>query len=157
MAYPLISLHPAASPIACLLFALALTAVPGVQAADAAAATKTGQAAPISLSKTETAPPLTLVVNRSSILRLEVPATRISVANPAVADITPINSREIYVLGKSIGSTNLIIWNKSGVATMMDVKVTAEPAPATSAPAVEEKDTVEVIKGLNRSEVEFNK
>jgi pilus assembly protein CpaC len=145
--------NTAASPAACMAFALALAAGSQVQAADTA--TKGGEAAPITSSTTVTAPALTVVINKSTILRLEVPATRISVANPAVADITPINSREIYVLGKSIGSTNLIIWNKAGVATMMDVHVTAEPVSATPAPAPEEKDSVEVIKGLNKSKMEF--
>jgi len=138
------------------LLMLALAASTQVQAADdATAATKRAEAAPIASSTTVMGPPLSVVVNKSTILRLEAPATRISVANPAVADITPINSREIYVLGKSIGSTNLIIWNKAGVATMMDVRVTPEPVPHTPAPAPEERDSVEVIKGLNKSKMEF--
>jgi len=121
-----------------------------------ARASETGQQdVPVVSTATVTAPPLSLVVNKSTILRLDVPATRISVGNPAIADITPINSREIIVLGKAIGTTNLIIWNKSGGATMMDVKVTPEPVPATPTPAPEQKDSVEVIKGLNKSKMEF--
>ena len=118
-------------------------------------ASKAAEPASVASTTTVAGPPLTLIVNKSTILRLETPATRISVANPAVADITPINNREIYVLGKSIGNTNLIIWDKSGKATMMDVKVTAEPVPAAPTPTPEEKDSVEVIKGLNKSKMEF--
>jgi pilus assembly protein CpaC len=125
------------------------------QAAGIVVATPPEQTAPVVSSKTETSPPLTLVVNKSTILRLELPATRISVGNPAVADITPINSREIIVLGKAIGTTNLIIWNKSGTTTMMDVNVTPEPVIAAPPPTPEQKDSVEVIKGLNRSKIEF--
>ena len=106
-------------------------------------------------SATEIAPPLSVVVNKSTILRLEIPATRISVANPAVADITPINPREIYVLGKSIGNTNLIVWNKNGTATMMDIKVVPEPVPVAPAAVAPKRDSVEVIKGLSKSEMEF--
>lgn len=142
-------------PAACSVFALALAAGAQAQAMDVAAATKSEPASPIASSITRTAPPLSVVVNKSTILRLEVPAMRVSVANPAVADITPINSREIYVLGKALGITNLIIWDKAGVATMMDVKVLAEPVPATPTPAPEAKDSVEVIKGLNKSKMEF--
>lgn len=154
MEYASATLKSAVSlPAACLVFVLNLAAGIQVQAADTA--TKGEEAEPIASSATVMAPPLSVVVNKSTILRLEVPATRISVANPNVADITPINSREIYVLGKSIGNTNLIIWNKSGAATMMDLKVTPEPVPATPKPTPEEKDSVEVIKGLNKSKVEF--
>jgi pilus assembly protein CpaC len=123
-------------------------------AAGPAVASPPEQAAPTISSKTEIAPPMTLVVNKSTILRLEAPATRISVGNPGVADITPINSREIIVLGKTIGTTNLILWNKSGTTTMMDVNVTPEPVVAPP-PVTENKDAVEVIKGLNRSKIEF--
>lgn len=99
--------------------------------------------------------PLSVVVNKSFILRLEVPAVRIAVGNPAVADITPINSREIVVLGKSIGTTNIIVWDKSGAATMRDVSVAPEPPTPAPAPVPEERDSVEVIKGLNKSKLEF--
>lgn len=117
-------------------------------------AVKSEQAQVIS-SVTETAPPLSVVVNKSTILRLDVPAARISVANPAVADITPINPREIYVLGKTIGNTNLIVWNKNGTAMMMDIKVTPEPFIAAPSPTPAKKDSIEVIKGLSKTEMEF--
>jgi pilus assembly protein CpaC len=144
--------HSARSPAVTLLLAAALAASVQTRAADATPAAATEQAVS-SASLTVSGPPLALVVNKSTILRLAVPATRISIANPAVADITPINSREIYVLGKAVGSTNLIIWDKSGNATMMDVKVMPEPVPP--APASEDKDSVEVIKGLNKSKMDF--
>lgn len=135
--------RPAAAVLAALL--LALAAVGGrAHAAEPAAA-----------PRTETAAPLTLVVNKSAILRLEVAALRISVGNPAVADITPINSREIILLGKSVGTTNLIVWDKAGVATVRDIVVTPEPPPPPTPAAPEKRDSVEVIKGLNKSTLEF--
>lgn len=138
---------------ALLLAAVAPVSLP-VHAAGPAPA-KPEAAAAAAASRTETGQPITLVVNKASILRLEVPAVRISVGNPAVADITPVNSREIIVLGKSIGSTNLIVWDKSGVATMIDVFVTPEPVTPAPKPAPETRDSVEVIKGLNKSKMEF--
>lgn len=136
-----------------LLLGLAAAAGVPAQAANPAAA-KPEPAAPAA-ARTETGQPLTLAVNKASILRLEVPAVRISVGNPAVADITPVSSREIIVLGKAIGTTNLIVWDKSGVATMMDVTVTPEPIPPAPRPAPEVRDSVEVIKGLNKSTMDF--
>jgi pilus assembly protein CpaC len=83
-------------------------------------AVKNGQVASAS---TEIAPPINLVIGKSTILRLPAPAARISVGNPVVADINLINPREAYLLGKEIGSTNLIIWGRDGVATVIDVTV----------------------------------
>jgi pilus assembly protein CpaC len=83
-------------------------------------AVKNGQVASAS---TEIAPPINLVIGKSTILRLPAPAARISVGNPVVADINLISPREAYLLGKEIGSTNLIIWGRDGVATVIDVTV----------------------------------
>jgi pilus assembly protein CpaC len=141
--------------LAGILLAGVLSTAGQALAADAVAAKAEPQAQVATSSTTETAPPLSVVVNKSTILRLDVAATRISVANPAVADITPINPREIYVLGKSVGSTNLIVWNKNGAAVMMDIKVTPEPIVATPVPAPADRESVEVIKGLNKSLMEF--
>lgn len=51
---------------------------------------------------------------KSALLRLPAPITRISVGNPDVADVTLISPGEIYVLGKSIGTTNVILWTRGG-------------------------------------------
>jgi pilus assembly protein CpaC len=50
------------------------------------------------------------------------------VGNPVVADINLINPREAYLLGKEIGSTNLIIWGRDGTATVIDVTVNIDAA-----------------------------
>ncbi len=134
----------------------ALAAAMLFMAGQAQAADKPGKVEkvdPLASYSTEVLPPLTLLVNKSTILRLETPAARVAVGNPAVADITPINPKEIYVLGKAAGATNLIIWSKGGVASMMDVKVIPEPVVAQPLP--EAKDTVEVIKGLDKSQLQF--
>ncbi|SEA44571.1 type II and III secretion system protein family protein [Nitrosospira multiformis] len=51
---------------------------------------------------------------KSALLRLPAPVTRISIGNPDVADVTLISPGEIYVLGKSIGTTNVILWTRGG-------------------------------------------
>ncbi|MBN9133107.1 MAG: type II and III secretion system protein family protein [Nitrosospira multiformis] len=53
---------------------------------------------------------------KSALLRLPAAVTRISVGNPDVADVTLISPSEIYVLGKSIGTTNVILWTRGGQA-----------------------------------------
>jgi pilus assembly protein CpaC len=73
-------------------------------------------------------PDLHLTVSKSTLLRLPEPIDRISVANPAIADVTVITAREIYLLGKDLGSTNVIVWTKGGGATLIDVTVSADPS-----------------------------
>lgn len=68
-------------------------------------------------------PTLNLVTGKSTLLRLGAPVDRISVGNPVVADVTVIGSRELYVLGKAFGSTNVILWRKNGPTSVLNVVV----------------------------------
>jgi pilus assembly protein CpaC len=94
----------------------------GVQAAPA----KQTEKAPAVDTVIEYAPSINVTVGKSMLVKLPVPAARISVANPAVADIRLINSREVYLLGKTVGATNLTLWSKSGRSTLVDVAVGAD-------------------------------
>lgn len=68
-------------------------------------------------------PTMTLVAGKSTLLRLDAPIDRISLGNPGVADVTIISPRELYLLGKTFGSTNVILWRKGGQTTVIDVAV----------------------------------
>jgi pilus assembly protein CpaC len=70
--------------------------------------------------------PLSLSVGKSTILPAEGILTRVSVANPDVIDVTVIRSRELYVLGKKTGTTNIFLWNNAGQMTIRDVVVGAD-------------------------------
>ncbi len=74
-------------------------------------------------------PALSLLLGKSTLLRLPDPIDRISVGNPVVADVTPISQREIYLIGKALGATNVIIWSRGGPATVIDVTVDADLTP----------------------------
>jgi len=54
-----------------------------------------------------------LKVGRSKVLRTPFALTRISVADPEVADIILISEREIYVNALAPGVTNISMWGKS--------------------------------------------
>lgn len=69
-----------------------------------------------------------LVIGKSTLLRLQAPVERISVGNPMVADVTLISPVELYLLGKTFGSTNLILWTRGGGATIVDVAVNLDSA-----------------------------
>lgn len=75
---------------------------------------------------TEIGPAMELVVGKSTLVRLPAPIERISVGNPAVADVTLISARELYLLGKTFGSTNVIMWQRNGPTTIIDVSVSAD-------------------------------
>jgi pilus assembly protein CpaC len=68
-----------------------------------------------------------LLVGKSTLLRLPEAIERVSVGNPAVADVTVISRNELYLLGKDLGSTNVIVWSKGGQATVIDISVSGEP------------------------------
>ena len=49
---------------------------------------------------------------KSRIVSLNAPASRISVGNPDIADIVIVQSSQLYVLGKDLGTTNILLWDR---------------------------------------------
>ena len=72
------------------------------------------------------APALRLTAGKSMLLQLSENAERLSVGNPDVADVVLINPREIYLLGKKSGHTNLLVWTAQGSTTLRDISVGAD-------------------------------
>jgi pilus assembly protein CpaC len=91
---------------------------PTTQATHALAATEE-----LASELTTLGPVMDLVIGKSTLMRTPSPVTRISLGNPNVADVTLISPTELYLLGKSYGSTNLIVWRKGAGATAIDVNV----------------------------------
>jgi pilus assembly protein CpaC len=75
---------------------------------------------------TEIGPTMSLSIGKSTLVRLPESIDRISVGNPSVADVTLISARELYLLGKTFGSTNVIMWRKNGATTIIDVDVSLD-------------------------------
>jgi pilus assembly protein CpaC len=50
---------------------------------------------------------------KSMVLDLPAPAARVSIGNPDVADILILRANQVYVLGKDLGTTNVILWDNS--------------------------------------------
>ncbi|RKY39303.1 MAG: hypothetical protein DRP75_02515, partial [Candidatus Omnitrophota bacterium] len=65
--------------------------------------------------------PIKLFVNQSKVL--DKKATRVAIGNPEIADVRVISDKEIMLLGKSAGKTNLIIWDKFGGREVFAVEV----------------------------------
>ncbi len=55
---------------------------------------------------------LTVPLYKSRIVALRAPATRVSVGNPDVADLIILQSTQLYVLGKDLGTTNVLLWDR---------------------------------------------
>jgi len=78
--------------------------------------------------RTEMAPAMQLAEGKSSIVRLQHPAARVAVGDARVADVILLNPREVYMLGRSVGTTNLIVWQKTGDTVIADLTVSADTA-----------------------------
>ena len=54
---------------------------------------------------------LAVPLYKSRIIGLNAPAARVSVGNPDIADILILQSTQLYVLGKDLGTTNVLLWD----------------------------------------------
>ena len=55
---------------------------------------------------------LSVPIFKSRVVQLDAPAARVSVGNPDVADILILRATQLYVLGKSLGTTNVLLWDR---------------------------------------------
>jgi len=70
---------------------------------------------------------LTLVVGKSQVIETLVPITRASIANPDVADTVVLTPKQLYVVGKKVGATNLTLWDEKGrVLTIYNMEITPD-------------------------------
>jgi len=68
------------------------------------------QALPRASATSETA--LIVPLYKSRIVGLVAPAARVSVGNPDIADLIILQSTQLYVLGKDLGTTNVLLWDR---------------------------------------------
>ena len=62
---------------------------------------------------------------KSRIIGLNAPAARVSVGNPDVADILILRTTQLYVLGKDLGTTNVLLWDRDDILIgTLNVEVT---------------------------------
>ncbi|WP_163846590.1 type II and III secretion system protein family protein [Pseudooceanicola aestuarii] len=70
---------------------------------------------------------LAVSMNRAVVVESDVPFAELSIANPAIADISSLSDQTIYVLGKSPGTTTLTLLDATGrLITNVDVVVSAD-------------------------------
>jgi pilus assembly protein CpaC len=67
---------------------------------------------------------ITVPRNKSASFRLDLPATKIVVAQPETAQIVATTDRTFYVRGKALGATNLLVYGAAGqLQEVVDVRV----------------------------------
>ena len=69
---------------------------------------------------------IALSAGKWGVMSVEDPLLRISVGDPNVVDVTLVRSRELYLIGKKVGSTNIFLWSKKGNLAVIDVDVGAD-------------------------------
>lgn len=68
-------------------------------------------------------PKVQLTAGKSTVMTTEFDVTRIAVTNPAVADATVVQPREILVDAKAPGTISLIVWGAAGKREQFDLVV----------------------------------
>jgi pilus assembly protein CpaC len=55
---------------------------------------------------------LTVPLYKSRVVEVPQPVKRVSIGNPDIADVLILKSNELYILGKDLGSTNVLLWDR---------------------------------------------
>jgi pilus assembly protein CpaC len=77
-------------------------------------------------------PTITVTINKSMVFRLAERAKRVSVSQPAVADVLVVAPSQLLINGKAIGTTTLIIFDEKGDVTNYDLVVAPDIAALRS-------------------------
>jgi len=77
----------------------------------------------------ENAQQIALKAGQAVTVSLPESVHRIALADPTVADVSLVSARELYVLGKRSGKTNLLIWTATQKTQSMDVEVAFDLQP----------------------------
>ena len=73
-------------------------------------------------------PTITVTINKSMVFRLAEKAKRVSVSQPAVADVLVVAPSQLLINGKAIGTTSLIVFDEKGDVTNYDLVVAPDIA-----------------------------
>ncbi len=68
---------------------------------------------------------LQVALFKSQVLQLRTPAKKVSIGNPEIADILILRAQQLYVVGKALGNTNVVLWDDADrVITTINIEVT---------------------------------
>ena len=88
------------------------------------AAPATAQISTVSVADGIHAGEIAVPVNKSQVIRSDRPFARALIGNPEIADVLPLSSSSLYVLGKKAGTTSLTLYDRgSNLIAVVDVVV----------------------------------
>lgn len=68
---------------------------------------------------------ITVPIFKSRVVTVSTPPKRVSIGNPDIADVLILGSDELYILGKDLGATNVLLWDRDGkLISSLSVAVT---------------------------------
>ncbi len=62
----------------------------------------------------------------SELVQTTFPFKRVTIADPKIADVIVLSPRNLYVYGKDVGYTSVILWQENVGKTLLDVTVTLD-------------------------------
>jgi pilus assembly protein CpaC len=71
----------------------------------------------------QTAPTISVTVNKSMVFRLAERAKRVTVSQPQVADVIVVAPSQLLINGKAVGTTSLIVFDEKGEVANYDLIV----------------------------------
>ncbi|WP_290653172.1 type II and III secretion system protein family protein [Aquisalimonas sp.] len=84
-----------------------------------------GAPATVSIPQDGTTRTIEVAAGKSRVLQFPRPVKVVSVGDTDVADVLVMRARQIYVLGKSLGTTNVVLWDESNeIEGVLNVEVT---------------------------------
>jgi Flp pilus assembly secretin CpaC len=98
-----------------------------------------------------------LGADRAVVLDIKDRATKVAIANPAIADVQVITPSQLLVIGRGVGVTSLVVFQTGGVKEF-DVVVHAAPVGVVAAqPLVGPPHAVQVQRGDRFTEHFFSR
>jgi pilus assembly protein CpaC len=74
---------------------------------------------------------------KSMFLKAGYSVKRVAVGSPEILDVVVLNSTELQLVAKAVGTTNVLVWDPSGrLQAAIDVHVSSAPLKLTSSTAV---------------------
>jgi len=73
-------------------------------------------------------PSIQVTVNQSVVFRLTQKAKRVSVTQPAIAEVVVVTPNQLLINGKGVGTTSFVVWDEQDEATKFDLIVVPNAA-----------------------------
>ncbi|WP_126283613.1 type II and III secretion system protein family protein [Burkholderia stagnalis] len=118
---------PASAPAAMgkgpMQMTISMTPAPAAGAATASAGPLRG---PNCVGAVRESTSVSVPLGKSMLVPMPEPVRNRTIGNPAVAQATMVSPQTLYILGLSVGTTNMIVQGKSGTCRIIDVAVGAD-------------------------------